>query len=92
MHHIAEGFTSDTNPEFVKFLRYFKRSCTELQSELYMVPDQPHIIKVEFQDVYDHIGRTRTAIRGFINYLDSCKQIQQNKINVKFFNLEPLNP
>jgi four helix bundle protein len=37
MHNIAEGFDSETNPEFVRFLRYAKRSCTEVQSELYVV-------------------------------------------------------
>ena len=36
MHNIAEGFDSETNPEFVRFLRYAKRSCTEIQSELYV--------------------------------------------------------
>ncbi|MCP4373763.1 MAG: four helix bundle protein, partial [Deltaproteobacteria bacterium] len=28
MHNIAEGFDSETNQEFVRFLRYAKRSCT----------------------------------------------------------------
>ena len=69
MHNIAEGFDSETNNEFVRFLRYAKRSCSEVQSELYMAVDQQYITKVEFQDVYDHAGRTRAAIRGFINYL-----------------------
>jgi len=40
MHNIAEGFDSETNPEFVRFLRYAKRSCTEVQSELYVALDQ----------------------------------------------------
>jgi four helix bundle protein len=40
MHNIAEGFDSETNPEFVRFLRYAKRSCTEVQSALYMALDQ----------------------------------------------------
>ena len=65
MHNIAEGFDSETNPEFVRFLRYAKRSCTEVQSELYVALDQQYITDTEFQDVYDQAGRTRAAIRGF---------------------------
>jgi len=79
MHNIAEGFDSETNREFVRFLRYAKRSCTEVQSELYMAVDQQYITKVEFQDVYDHAGRTRAAIRGFINYLLAYEKDQQKK-------------
>ena len=50
MHNIAEGFDSETNNEFVRFLRYAQRSCTEVQSELYMAMDQQYITKAEFQD------------------------------------------
>jgi four helix bundle protein len=66
MHNIAEGFDSETNPEFVRFLRYSKRSCPQVQSELYVALDQQYITSAEFQDVYDHAGRTRATIRGFI--------------------------
>jgi four helix bundle protein len=74
MHNIAEGFDSETNPEFIRFLRYAKRSCTEVQSELYVALDQQYITDAEFQDVYDHAGRTRAAIRGFIKYLISYEK------------------
>jgi four helix bundle protein len=78
MHNIAEGFDSETNPEFIRFLRYAKRSCTEVQSELYVASDQQYITNSEFQDVYDHAGRTRAAIRGFIKYLVSYERGQKN--------------
>lgn len=81
MHNIAEGFDSETNPEFVRFLRYAKRSCTEVQSELYVALDQQYITDSDFQDVYDHAGRTRAAIRGFIKYLLAYKQGQRKKVN-----------
>ena len=74
---------SETNPEFVRFLRYAKRSCTEVQSELYIALDQQYITNAEFQDVYDHAGRTRAAIRGFIKYLLAYAQGQQKKGNPK---------
>jgi hypothetical protein len=43
--------------------------------------DQQYITNAEFQDMYDHAGRTRAAIRGFIKYLVSYEQGQQNKDN-----------
>ena len=76
MHNIAEGFDSETNAEFIRFLRYAKRSCTEVQSELYVVLDEEYISPNEFKDVYEQARRTRAAIRGFINYL---KKYQESK-------------
>jgi len=38
-----------------------ERSCTEVQSELYLVLDQS-----EFLDMYDHARRTSATGRGFI--------------------------
>ena len=69
MHNIAEGFDAETNAEFIRFLRYAKRSCTEVQSELYVALDEAYISITEFQDTYEQARRTRAAIRGFINYL-----------------------
>ena len=77
MHNTAEGFDSETNPEFIRFLRYAKRSCTEVQSELYVALDQNYITEAEFQDVYDYAGCTRTTIRGFINYLTAYEKKQR---------------
>ena len=77
MHNIAEGFDSETNAEFVRFLRYAKRSCTEVQSELYVALDEVYISSNEFKDVYEQARRTRAAIRGFINYL---KKYEKHKV------------
>ena len=73
MHNIAEGFDSETHAEFVRFLRYAKRSCTEVQSELYVALDEEYLSQEEFQDAYEQARRTRAAIRGFINYLRKYK-------------------
>ena len=69
MNNIAEGFDSESNAEFIRFLRYAKRSCSEVQSELYIAVDEEYISPDEFKDVYDQAKRTRAAVRGFINYL-----------------------
>ena len=57
MHNIAEGFDSETNAEFIRFLRYAKRSCTEVQSELYVALDEEYISPNEFKDVYEQARR-----------------------------------
>ena len=77
MHNIAEGFDSETNGEFIRFLRYSKRSCSEVQSELYIAVGQEYISPGEFKDVYEQARRTRAAIRGFINYL---KRYEDRKV------------
>ena len=69
MHNIAEGFDSESNLEFIRFLRYAKRSCSELQSELYVALDEGYVTRVEFDATYALAARTRATIRGFINYL-----------------------
>ena len=77
----SERFDSETNPEFIRFLRYAKRSCTEVQSELYVALDQKYITNAEFKDLYDHAGRTRAAIRGFIKYLLAYEENRRKKDN-----------
>ncbi len=85
MHNIAEGFDSETNAEFIRFLRYAKRSCTEVQSELYLTLDEEYISPNEFSDTYEQARRTRSAIRGFINYL---KKYEESKA-LKTMNSKP---
>jgi len=74
MHNIAEGFDSESNKEFVRFLRYAKRSCSEVQSELYVAIDQNYISNDVFEETYEMAGQTRAAIRGFIKYLISHEE------------------
>lgn len=69
MHNIAEGFDGGSNAEFIKFLRYSQRSCSEVQSELYVALDQKYISQEEFNGIYQLSGQTRSKIGGFIAYL-----------------------
>ena len=80
MHNIAEGFDAETNAEFIRFLRYAKRSCTEVQSELYVALDEEYISPNEFKEVYEQAGRTRAAVRGFINYLKKYEDRKANQL------------
>ncbi len=69
MHNIAEGFDGGSNAEFAKFLRYSQRSCSEVQSQLYVALDQAYITQDEFDSLYEQAARSHAKIGGFIRYL-----------------------
>jgi four helix bundle protein len=43
MNNIAEGWASQSNAEFIRFLTYSRRSCAETQNCLYIALDQKYI-------------------------------------------------
>ena len=75
MHNIAEGFDGGSTAEFVRFLRYALRSCTEVQSELYVALDQNYINPAPFESIYEQSRLTRVKIGAFISYLRKNQKI-----------------
>jgi four helix bundle protein len=73
MHNIAEEFDGGSDVEFIRFLRYAQRSCTEVQSELYVALDQQYITDRQFQELFDQAKRTHAKIGGLVKYLLSSK-------------------
>ncbi|MEJ2355596.1 MAG: four helix bundle protein [candidate division WOR-3 bacterium] len=71
MANIAEGFDSQSDDEFVRFLRYGLRSATEVQSHLYVSLDQDYIKKESFDKLYKEIEEIKSLIAGFIRCLRS---------------------
>lgn len=69
MDNIAEGFDAGSNREFVKFLQYSKRSCTELQSQLYRCLDQDYVTEEKFRQLYEQTENTKNKIGAFLQYL-----------------------
>ena len=69
MNNICEGFDAGSKNEFIRFLLYSKRSCSELQNCLYIASDLDYISKDEFQKTYQHCERVRQIIDGLIRYL-----------------------
>ena len=77
MHNIAEGFDGGTNAEFIKFLRYSQRSCSEVQSQLYIALDQAYISQDAFETIYEQAVKTHSKVGGFIRYLLNNKEQKQ---------------
>ena len=71
MNNIAEGWASQSNAEFVRFLRYSRRSCAEVQNCSYVALDQQYISQQRFQEIYDQALKTIKIIDGLIRYIRS---------------------
>ncbi len=74
MHNIAEGFDAGSNKEFVRFLKYARRSATEVQSQLYLAIDEAYITQTEFNEAYDLAKQCKYTINGFIRYLETTNR------------------
>jgi four helix bundle protein len=69
MDNIAEGFDDGSTREFVRFLGYAQRSCSEIQSQLYRALDSKYITQDQFDQVYEIASECRKQIKGFRKYL-----------------------
>ncbi len=69
MHNIAEGFESGSDAEFVRFLKYARRSASEVQSESYLALDRKYINDQTFLTIYDKATETKKLINAFIGDL-----------------------
>ncbi len=74
MHNIAEGFDDGSDAEFIHFLKYSRRSASEVQSEIHLALDRKYISAQDFQRVYDMATTTKMSINAFIAYLRRSKR------------------
>lgn len=69
MSNIAEGFSRQTDKEFIQFLYVAKGSASEAQNQLYVAFDLKYISEADFKKLYELSEETTKLISGFIKYL-----------------------
>lgn len=69
MDNIAEGFDDSSSLEFIRFLGYSQRSCSDVQSQLYRALDCKYIDNSQFTKIYDLASECRKQVKGFRKYL-----------------------
>ena len=74
MSNIAEGFGTGTDPDFLRFLGYARRSASETQSQLYAALDQNYISSEAFDEIYAKANITERQINALIGYLARSKR------------------
>ena len=77
MHNIAEGFDAGSDKEFTRFLRYARRSASEVQSQLYLALDQDYITADELQEAYELATETKKLINGLLGYLNHNSSLRE---------------
>lgn len=71
MSNIAEGFESQTQAQFIRYLGIAKTSAGEVQSQLYIALDISYIAKEQFAQAFDLADKALRQLVRFISYLKS---------------------
>jgi four helix bundle protein len=71
MNNISEGWASQSNAEFIKFLKYSRRSCAEVQSCFYVAIDQEYITEIILNEIFNQATKVIMIIDGLLRYLRS---------------------
>ena len=67
--NIAEGNDAQTDPEFINFLGYSKRSAAEVRSHLYAGLDRGYLSKEEFEEAKKQAEKVAKMLASLIRYL-----------------------
>ena len=65
MNNIAEGFDTRSKPESRRFYDYARRTCSEVESCLYVALDCGYIADAEFRTAYELAQTTRKLTSGW---------------------------
>ncbi|MBI3162836.1 MAG: four helix bundle protein [Chloroflexi bacterium] len=71
MSNIAEGFESQTQAMFIKYLGHAKGSAGELRAQLYIARDQGYITEEDFDTMFVTAEICSKQLSRFIQYLES---------------------
>jgi len=80
MSNIAEGFHSQSNKDFIRFLSYSIRSSAEVHSLLYVALDNTYIMQARFDELFALTKLAAAKTTGFQNYLLGFEQNLNNSI------------
>ena len=77
MNNVAEGFDSQSNNEFMRFLKISRRSISEVENCLYVAIDQGYITQEVFTNTFNQAEKERQLVDGMLRYLRKFKRSQR---------------
>ncbi|GAB4500873.1 MAG: four helix bundle protein [Anaerolineales bacterium] len=77
MSNVAEGFESQSQPTFGRYLHIAKASAAEVRSQLYVALDQAYITQDEFDQAFALAYKVLRQIVRFLAYLETASPYRQ---------------
>ncbi len=77
MSNISEGFESQTQAQFIRYLGIAKASAGELRSQLYVSHDLEYITSEQFSKAFAMAEKASRQTARFIAYLETHPQSQK---------------
>lgn len=77
MSNISEGFESQTQAQFIRYLGLAKASAGEVRSQLYVSRDLDYITQEQFTKAFATAEKASRQIARFISYLETHPQSQK---------------
>jgi len=77
MSNISEGFESQTQAQFIRYLGLAKASAGEVRSQLYVSRDLDYITHEQFTKVFAMAEKASRQTARFISYLETHPQSQK---------------
>ena len=88
MSNIAEGFESQTQAMFIKYLGYAKGSAGELRAQLYIARDQGYITEEDFNTMFSTAEICSRQLTRFIQCLESQPNARRVREDGETYNVE----
>jgi four helix bundle protein len=91
MSNIAEGFESQTQQQFIRYLSIAKASAGEVRSQLYVAHDMNYLSEEQFTNLFQMAEKASRQIARFISYLESHPQSRALREDSAEYATEPAN-
>lgn len=88
MSNIAEGFESQTQALFIKYLSHAKGSAGELRAQLYVAKDQKYISEENFAEMFSLAEICSKQLARFIQYLETQPNARRMREDGAEYNVE----
>lgn len=88
MSNIAEGFESQTQATFIKYLAHAKGSAGELRAQLYIARDQNYLTNDEFSVLFSLAEICSKQLSRFMQYLESQPNARRVREEGVTYNVE----